>query len=214
MNTIKVDKKYLLYMGLWKEENEKDILKMDLHLPFNEFIIEYHDSSKLKIKSLGNNRCKIYGDGFEINAKIQKGLQKLKLDKLHLSLNVKPKKIMHLFEDLLINLQIILLFFTSTNKETRYTKILDIIKVKTRGKGKSIKKYKPAVKKTNNSSIKLLSTKKTRVIKEESSKTYNRHTDTWDVRGHYRHYKGGKVVWVNSYKKGNGGKSTSKIYKI
>lgn len=34
------------------------------------------------------------------------------------------------------------------------------------------------------------------------------------VRGHYRHYKSGKVVWINEYRKGIGNKKTSKTYKI
>lgn len=33
------------------------------------------------------------------------------------------------------------------------------------------------------------------------------------VRGHYRHYKSGKVVWVAEYKKGTG-KKKSKTYKV
>lgn len=35
----------------------------------------------------------------------------------------------------------------------------------------------------------------------------------FSVRGHYRHYKNGKVVWVNEYKKGEGNKKR-KNYKI
>lgn len=35
----------------------------------------------------------------------------------------------------------------------------------------------------------------------------------FSVRGHYRHYKNGKVVWVNEYKKGEGSKKR-KNYKI
>ena len=37
----------------------------------------------------------------------------------------------------------------------------------------------------------------------------------WDVRGFYRHYKSGKVVWINSFQKGrdrNKGLSTDKTY--
>ena len=33
------------------------------------------------------------------------------------------------------------------------------------------------------------------------------------VRGHWRHYKSGKVVWVSEYKKGTGGRK-SKTYKM
>ena len=36
---------------------------------------------------------------------------------------------------------------------------------------------------------------------------------TFSVRGHYRHYKNGKVVWISEYKKGTG-KDKSKTYKV
>jgi hypothetical protein len=35
----------------------------------------------------------------------------------------------------------------------------------------------------------------------------------FSVRGHYRHYKNGKVVWINPYKKGTG-KTKSKVYRL
>jgi hypothetical protein len=38
-------------------------------------------------------------------------------------------------------------------------------------------------------------------------------TGTFSVRGHYRYYKTGKVVWVNEYRKGEG-KKKSKTYKL
>lgn len=35
----------------------------------------------------------------------------------------------------------------------------------------------------------------------------------FSVRGHFRHYKSGKVVWINEYRKGTG-KKTKKTYKL
>jgi hypothetical protein len=35
----------------------------------------------------------------------------------------------------------------------------------------------------------------------------------FSVRGHYRHYKNGKTVWINPYKKGTGNKK-SKVYRL
>lgn len=32
---------------------------------------------------------------------------------------------------------------------------------------------------------------------------YNRTADSWEVRGHWRHYKSGKKVWIKGYVKGN-----------
>lgn len=44
-------------------------------------------------------------------------------------------------------------------------------------------------------------------------RTMNRHTESWDVCGHPRHYKNGKVIWVKPYVKGKGAK-TPKTYKL
>ena len=34
------------------------------------------------------------------------------------------------------------------------------------------------------------------------------------VRGHYRHYKSGKVVWIEEYQKGTGKAEKGKTYKL
>ena len=36
----------------------------------------------------------------------------------------------------------------------------------------------------------------------KSKKIIHRLVDVWGVRGHYRHYKSGKNVWINPYRKG------------
>lgn len=36
----------------------------------------------------------------------------------------------------------------------------------------------------------------------KSKKIIHRLVDVWGVRGHYRHYKSGKTVWINPYRKG------------
>ena len=45
------------------------------------------------------------------------------------------------------------------------------------------------------------------------SKTRQRLTEAWSVRGHYRHYKSGKTVYIDPYMKGNG-KTIPKEYKL
>lgn len=45
-------------------------------------------------------------------------------------------------------------------------------------------------------------------------KEYNRHVDSWDVRGHWRRLKSGKRIWVNAYTKGNAKNKKDKLYKI
>lgn len=42
---------------------------------------------------------------------------------------------------------------------------------------------------------------------------FNRKTESWDVIGHYRHYKSGKTIFIKPYIKGKG-KKTNKEYKI
>ena len=44
-------------------------------------------------------------------------------------------------------------------------------------------------------------------------RTYTRKTDSWNVIGHWRHYKSGLVKWIEGYKKGNG-KAKAKHYKV
>ena len=41
--------------------------------------------------------------------------------------------------------------------------------------------------------------------------THARPKGTFGVRGHYRHYKSGKVIWVNSYTKGEGKRNGKKF---
>lgn len=43
---------------------------------------------------------------------------------------------------------------------------------------------------------------------------YVRRTAAWNVRGHSRHYKSGKVIWVNSYIKGDKSQYEGEIYSI
>lgn len=38
----------------------------------------------------------------------------------------------------------------------------------------------------------------------ESARQYEKHCESWGVRGHYRHYKSGKVVFIQPYTKGKG----------
>lgn len=42
-------------------------------------------------------------------------------------------------------------------------------------------------------------------------KHYQRHIDTWGVRGHYRRYKNGKIIFIKAYTKGNTKSKNKKI---
>lgn len=52
--------------------------------------------------------------------------------------------------------------------------------------------------------------KKPRIMVKGS---HNSPSGTFSVRGHYRHYKNGKVVWISEYTKGSG-KKKDKTYKV
>ena len=48
---------------------------------------------------------------------------------------------------------------------------------------------------------------------ESELRNYTRRTEAWEVRGHYRHYKSGKVVFIKGFSKGKGTK-TQTVFKI
>ena len=50
-------------------------------------------------------------------------------------------------------------------------------------------------------------------IRHLACKPHQRLTESWTVRGHYRHYASGKVGFVKPYTKGTG-KKTAKTYKL
>ena len=82
--------------------------------------------------------------------------------------------------------------------------------------------YKKTKKKNNKKSKKMK--KNIRYIKKtvyninnimgSSAKEYERHTDSWQVRGHWMHYKNGKKVWRKAYTKGDKEKIEDATYKI
>lgn len=51
------------------------------------------------------------------------------------------------------------------------------------------------------------------VYEPHETRKYMRHCEAWNVRGHYRHYKSGKVIYVKPHAKGNGKQKTT-VYKF
>lgn len=43
----------------------------------------------------------------------------------------------------------------------------------------------------------------------KEKRKYNKHCESWEVRGHYRHYKNGKVIFIKGYPKGKGKTKTT-----
>lgn len=76
--------------------------------------------------------------------------------------------------------------------------------------------YKPIAKMTAHrvilNGVKIVSENQ-KLISKLTSKKRQRFVETWTVRGHYRHYASGKVVYVKPYTKGKkGGQKTQKTY--
>lgn len=46
------------------------------------------------------------------------------------------------------------------------------------------------------------------------SRKPHKFTGSWNVRGHYRHYHSGKVIYIQPYEKGTGRKRNSKVYHL
>lgn len=49
--------------------------------------------------------------------------------------------------------------------------------------------------------------------RKKNNEKNQRLTESWSVRGHYRHYASGKTVYVKPYTKGSG-KKAAKAYKL
>lgn len=79
---------------------------------------------------------------------------------------------------------------------------------KTRGRKPSQKKRKKQ--KPNGITYILHTSGGTRIAPQGSHRSPS---GTFSVRGHYRHYRSGKVVWIEEYQKGDG-KKKDKTYKI
>lgn len=82
------------------------------------------------------------------------------------------------------------------------------------GKSKGTKKKakKKVIRKINLSNITKRATSQSKHDNKDK-REYNRQAESWTVRGHYRHYKSGKVVWINAQTRGHG-KVEHKTYTI
>lgn len=55
-----------------------------------------------------------------------------------------------------------------------------------------------------------ITTSNNKAVNKIKSRKVTRIMECWSVRGHFRHYKNGKVVYVHPYEKGNGRKTPKK----
>ncbi len=79
----------------------------------------------------------------------------------------------------------------------------EIIKISS----EAIKREKKSSNSSNNSSRKIVMKSGviySRTYDNEDVRPYTRHIEAWEVKGHYRHYKNGKTVYIKPYQKGEG----------
>ena len=88
-----------------------------------------------------------------------------------------------------------------------------VVKTSKPGK-KAKKKNKPRV--TKEITLNFKDIERVVYSRPELPRTYTHHVESFDVAGHYRHYKSGKVVFVKGYTKGNKNAKqiSDKTYKI
>lgn len=86
--------------------------------------------------------------------------------------------------------------------------------VKNKPGNKAKKKNKPRV--TKEITLNFKDIERVVYSRPELPRTYTHHVESFDVAGHYRHYKSGKVVFVKGYTKGNkdAKQISDKTYKI
>lgn len=109
-------------------------------------------------------------------------------------------------------------YYVMRTMESRNVTTVDLEKVQTVVKtskpgNKAKKKNKPRV--TKEITLNFKDIERVVYSRPELPRTYTHHVESFDVAGHYRHYKSGKVVFVKGYTKGNkDAKISDKTYKI
>lgn len=133
--------------------------------------------------------------------------EEIQIEVFHVGDKYEEETIMENVTSTLANFAAYMLFVDWINKNSEYiTKERKKIQV-----GHPTKKKKNKSKKKNKAIInnlktvyKLKTDDKIRESFEEKIKKYNERVISWTVRGHFRRYKNGKVVWVKPHKKGKG----------
>jgi hypothetical protein len=110
-------------------------------------------------------------------------------------------------------------YYVMRTMESRNVTTVDLEEVQTVVKtskpgNKAKKKNKPRV--TKEITLNFKDIERVVYSRPELPRTYTHHVESFDVAGHYRHYKSGKVVFVKGYTKGNkdAKQISDKTYKI
>ncbi len=123
---------------------------------------------------------------------------------------ISKKEITHTMEATLSTLFEVFAYMMNVESEViEITESRNVVKKSSNKKKKSKNKVVKVVSK------KYIFSKENENQQEHEKRDYNRHSESWSVRGHWRFYKKtGKRVWVSPHVKGNSENVEGKTYKI
>lgn len=229
---IEVQKEFGVSKRNTQEQNDIAMLKLQRpeNFIFNSYTIKFDDGSEYRVNR-NENTYKHFLAGIEslsfTATRDEKGIIRPEnisgaIPKLLANKRMSDKEKLDKIGDGIMGVVIPVICFEyriMKLMESRNVTVTDLSEVQTVKKsnqpGKKSKKNgkKPRV----NKEITLSFNDIERVVysRPELPRTYTHHVESFDVSGHYRHYKSGKVVFVKGYVKGNKDvKPADKTYKI
>lgn len=229
---IAVQKEYGVSKKNTQEQNDKAMLKLQrpANFIFNSYIIRFENGTEYRVNRADNTyKHMIAGiESLSFTAtRDSKGIIRPEnisgaIPKLLSKQKISEKEKFDKAADAIMSVVIPVICFEHRIMqlmESRNVTVTDLSEVqmvtKSNQLGKKTKKNgkKPRVNKEVTLSFKDIE----RVVysRPELPRSYTHHVESFDVAGHYRHYKSGKVVFVKGYVKGNKDvKPVDKTYKI
>ncbi len=208
MNVVKLESKEdIQNIFKWKDEHPDEIRKG--YNPMQQVEISMDSYNSLSFRCFRNkDRIQFYVNlggnpvGHFVITKLPSGLYKVVQNKR----NMKTEFIGDLVT---LYFSLMALFVVGSN----YVDVETVQEAEP--KEKQVASNHSKLRKKKSSSVCYIVRRKSRERKSNGEKrAYTKHAGTFDVRGHYRHYKSGKTVWVNEYEKGTGKKKSEKTYKL
>lgn len=220
MNYIIADDEFFRLQSSWKQEDKHK--EVGFHFPFKEFTIKYPDGSDIFIKTQGSLKCKMKFGIIEIGVRVAG--RKFEVETMYPRKIKGNKKVSDGLTKMLQDIYDIILYFIAEDKSSSYTKSLEMVSLLQKGflsldkREASNTTRKTSTSKPSRNIVRVGVTKSYKrrplVGNVDNKRQYNRSTDNWEVRGHYRQYKSGKKVWVESFSKGKGkGKDKEYIFR-
>jgi len=218
VDTIRLTEEDYYRLFKWKENNRPAVRKF--HPVLEEGLITIEGRIKQYFKQTDDNIFhEVYiGELFFFELSMKR-MEDGKLNLLHHRMNPEVSKKLNYPEDNAysdaITLHATLMAYMEHFMENKIYVQKQVIPEqnqpsKKKKKGKNQKKK--AVIKIRQRIYKVRVGQNTESIKQE--KTFNRQTEKWGVRGHWRQLKSGKKIWIKSYTKGLGENKEAKIYEL